>query len=147
MESMRLPWLDVQEQARSLASFAELLQGIGHALRNMPTFGEDLSAALRLDLGDWRDPITWRAEVLADMGARSDFYAGLGFNHALTDFPAPAFQESLWTSPGCAGNRRRSLTCTGSRYRAPVIQGFERTNKAHGWLLRLETQLRAFIDE
>jgi len=149
MEGMRSPWLDVNERLTSFASFAEL-QGIGRALRDMPTFGENLSAALRLDLGDWRDPITWRPEALADLGARSDFYAGLGFNPALTDFPAPAFQESL----DIAGIRREPPTIV-DLYGDPIPpsgndgeeSGFERTNVAHDWLLRLETQLRAFIDE
>lgn len=149
MESMRLPWLDDKEHARSLASFAEL-QGIGHALRNMPTFDENLSAALRRDLGDWRDAITWRPEILADMGARSDFYAGLGFNRALTDFPAPAFRESL----DIAGLRREPpplidlygdpIPRSGDKNEEKVL---ERTKTAYDWLLRLETQLRAFIDE
>lgn len=149
MENMRLPWIDVQEKLRSMASFAEL-QGIGIAVKNMPSFGQNLSAALRLDLGDWREPITWRPEVLADFGARSDFYASLGFNRSLTDFPAPAFQESL----GIAGLRREPPSIV-NLYGAPIPpsddkeeeEGFERTNTAHDWLLRLETQLRAFIDE
>lgn len=148
MESMSRPWFDAQEKMRSLTSFAEL-QGIGHALRNMPTFGENLSAALRIDLGDWRDSITWRPEMLADMGARSEFYAGLGFNRALTDFPAPAFQESL----DIAGLRREPPTLV-ELYGEPIPRSdddrekvFERTSRAHDWLQRLESQLRAFIDE
>lgn len=148
MESMRSPWLDAQEKMRSLTSFAEL-QGIGHALRNMPTFGENLSAALRIDLGDWRDPITWRPEILVDLGARSDFYAGLGFNRALTDFPSPAFQESM----DIAGLRREPPPLV-ELYGEPIPRSdddeekaFERTNRAHDWLQRLESQLRAFIDE
>jgi len=148
MESMTRPWLDVQERMKSLTGFAEL-QGIGHALQSMPTFGKNLSAALRLDLGDWRDPITWRAEVLADLGARSDFYAGLGFNPALTEFPAPAFQESL----DIAGLRREPPSLV-DLYGDPVPRaddeyeecGLVRTNAAHDWLQRLESQLRAFID-
>jgi hypothetical protein len=149
MVSMIRPWLDVQKQMRSLTTFAEL-QGIGHALQNMPAFGENLSAALRLDLGDWRDPITWRPEVLADLSARSHFYAGLGFNPALTDFPAPAFQESL----DIAGLRQEPPSLV-DLYGDPLPRaddereecGLARTNMAHDWLLRLETQLRAFIDE
>jgi Swt1-like HEPN len=149
MERMHRPWLEIQEQMRSMASFAEL-QGIGFAVRNMPSFGENLSAALRLDLGDWREPITWQSEILADLGARSDFYAGLGFNRALTEFPAPAFQESL----DIAGLLRERPPIV-DLYGAPILpsgdkdeeEGFERTNTAHDWLLRLETQLRAFIDE
>jgi hypothetical protein len=149
IESMSTPWLDVQEGIRSIAGFAEL-QGIGHALRTMPAFGESLSTALRIDLGDWRDPITWRPEIFTDLAARSDFYASLGFDRALTDFPVPAFEQSL----DIAGLRREPPPLVG-RY-GPVVprspdddeeQGLARTNTAHDWLLRLETQFRAFIDE
>ena len=149
IESMRTPWLDAQEAMRSIAGFAEL-QGIGHVLKNMSAFSESLTAALRIDLGDWRDPITWRPELFTDLVARSDFYASLGFNQALTDFPAPAFQQSL----DIAGLRREPPPLV-ARYGAPIPcsgdddeeEGLARTNMAHDWLLRLETQLRAFIDD
>ena len=149
MESMRTPWLNVQEMMRSMAGFAEL-KGIGSALANMPSFGDSLASALRIDLGDWRDPIAWRPELFTDLAARSDFYVSLGFDRALTDFPAPAFEQSL----DIAGLRREPPTLV-DRYGAPVDrsndddkeEGLARTNKAHDWLLRLETQLREFIDE
>lgn len=149
MESMRTPWLDPQEAMRSMAGFAEL-QGIGSALVNMPSFGDSLASALRIDLGDWRDPITWRPEMFTDLVVRSDFYVGLGFDVALTDFPALAFGQSL----DIAGLRREPPALV-DRYGAPVPrlndddeeEGLARTNMAHDWLLRLETQLREFIDE
>jgi hypothetical protein len=90
IESMRTPWLDIQEKLRSIGGFADL-QGIGHALHTMPAFDENLSAALRLQLGDWRDAIKWRIEIFSDLAARADFYVSLGFNPALTNFPLPAF--------------------------------------------------------
>lgn len=149
MESMRTPWLDAQEALRSMAGFAEL-QGIGRALMSMPSFGDSLASALRIDLGDWRDAITWRPEIFTDLAARSDFYVSLGFDRALTDFPAPAFEQCL----DIAGLRREQPTLI-ERYGAPVPraddedqeQGLARTNMAHDWLLRMETQLREFIDE
>jgi hypothetical protein len=146
---MRTPWLDTQEVMRSVAGFAEL-QGIGAALVNMPSFGDSLASALRIDLGDWRDSIAWRPEMFTDLAARSDLYVSLGFNVALTDFPAPAFEQSL----DIAGLRRDPPPLV-NRYGAPIPrvndddeeQGLARTNTAHDWLLRLETQLREFIDE
>lgn len=149
MEQMATPWLHAQETIRSIAGFAEL-QGIGQALRSVAGFDDNLAAALRADLGDWRDPISWRADVLNDLNVRAGFYADLGFNHALTAFPAPAFAESLDIT---------GLRCEPpppmARYGPPVPfpddeeqeDGFERANLAHNWLQRLETQLRAFIDE
>jgi hypothetical protein len=149
MESMRTPWLDMQEQLRSIRGFAEL-QSIGAALQNVPSFDERLSGVLRVGLGDWRDSITWPSDIFTDLAARSDFYASLGFDHALTDFPAPAFEQSL----DIAGLRREPPQLI-ELYGAPIAasddeeeeEGLGRTNAAHDWLLRLETQLRNFIDE
>lgn len=150
MDSMRTPWLNVQDVMNSIAGFAEL-QGIGHVLStSMPAFDDVLASALRTDLGDWRDRITWPSEIFSDPAARSDFYAGLGFDKALTNFPAPAFEQGL----RIAGLRSESPPLV-DRYGAPVPPsvdrdeeaGLARTNMAHDWLLRLETQLRRFIDE
>ena len=149
MASMRTPWLDMREQIRSIGGFVEL-QGIGAALQSAAVFDESLTAALRVGLGDWRDTITWPKDIFTDLAARSEFYAGLGFNHSLTDFPAPAFEQSL----DIAGLRREPPPLI-DLYGAPVApadddaeeEGLARTNTAHDWLLRLETQLRNFIDE
>jgi hypothetical protein len=145
MESMRSPWIDVQSSLKSIAGFAEI-QGIGASLRNLAAFDEILSASLRHNLGDWRDEITWGPEVLTDLAARSEFYLGLGFNPALTDFPRPAFEQSL----DIAGLRsvlpppdvEADLTEDDVEEEA-----FQRTNAAQGVLLRLERLLRKFIDE
>lgn len=149
IESMRTPWLDTQQSLRSVSAFAEL-QGIGHAVRNMPAFGENLSAALRTGLGDWRDAITWPPDIFRDCSVRSDFYENLGFDRALTDFPPPAFEQSL----DIAGFHSEMPVLV-ARYGRPVQQlenrveeeALARTNAAYDWLLRLETQLRRFIDE
>ncbi len=149
MEAMRTPWLDMEEKLRSIGGMAAL-QGIGHAVSNMPAFGEKLNAALRLDLGDWRDPITWRPEILTDLGVRADFYVERGFNPALTDFPAAAFEESL-EIVGLDDEPPPLVALYGEPVDASddeeEEEGFGRTNTAHDWLLRLETQVRRFIDE
>ena len=148
MASMRTPWLDLQEQMRSMSGFVEL-QGIGAALKSAAVFDESLTAALRRGLGDWRDRIIWPKDIFTDLAGRSEFYVGLGFNQALADFPAPAFEQSL----DLAELRSEPPTLIGL-YGAPVApaddeeeeEGLARTNAAHDWLLRLETQLRNFID-
>ena len=149
MESMRTPWLDMQEEIRSIRGMAAL-QGIGHAVRKMRPLGPELNTALRIDLGDWRDPITWRPEILTDLGARSDRYVELGFNPALTDFPAPAFKEGLEVA-GLDHERPELVTFYGEPVAASdeeeKEEGLSRTNKAHDWLQRLETHVRRFIDE
>jgi hypothetical protein len=149
MESMCTPWLDAHEVMRSMTGFAEM-QGIGQALRSLPAFDVSLSAALRFGLGDWRDQITWRPEIFTDLTARADFYVGLGFNPALTDFPLPAFEQSL----DIAG-LRRELPPIVEGYGPPVTSegdeveedGLARTNAAHDRLQRMERLLRKFIDE
>jgi hypothetical protein len=149
MESMRTPWLDMQEQLRSVRGFAGL-QSIGVALRSMSPFNEALAACVRDGVGDWRDTITWPRDIATNPTARSEFYAGLGFNHALTDFPAPAFEQGL----DIAGLRREPPPLI-RLYGAPIAsseddieeENLARTNTAHNWLLRLETQLRGFIDK
>ena len=116
----------------------------------MPPFADDLAAALRVNLGDWRDPITWPPAIFKDLGARSDFYESLGFNAALTDFPAPAFEQSLDIA-----RIRHPPPAIVELYGTPVPRSYDeaeeaafaRTNSAHDWLFRFETRLRAFIDE
>ena len=145
MESMRTPWMDIQETMRSVAGFAEI-QGIGHALRTLPAFDENLSAALRVDLGDWCEPIAWRPEIFTDLAARSDFYISRGFNPALTDFPLPAFEQSL----DIAGLPRELPPAAGGQDAGTLLdeeEGLSRTNGAHDSLQRLERLLRKFIDE
>lgn len=147
MEAMQTPWLDAQRALQSVSGLAEM-QGIGGMLSRLPTFDDQVSAALRVDLGDWRDQITWPKNVFTDLGVRSNFYVGLGFDPTLTDFPAPAFAESV----EIAGLRREPPQLV-EAYGAPVPRSEDdeeealiRTNFAHDWLLRLETNLRRFID-
>ena len=134
---------------RSIPGFMAL-QGIGRALKDMAAFGQVLGDTLRVDLGDWRDTITWPKEIFTDLAAREDFYLGLGFNPALTDFPAPAFEESLQIA-----DLRREPAPLIALYGLPIptVTGDEeeedvaRINMADKWLTRLEMQARRFIDE
>lgn len=148
IERINTPWLDVQDKLRSFTGFAEM-QGIGTALRDLQGFDEGLSTTLRKVLGDWRDQITWRPEVLENLTARSEFYISLGFDPSLTDFPLPAFEQSL-----DAAGLREEVPPLIAHYGLPVPcdgddeeEGLARTNTAHDWLQRLERLLRRFMDE
>jgi hypothetical protein len=149
MASMKSPWLDTLHASRSIRGFAEL-QAIGYALNSAPSFGIQFTDSLRLDLGDWRDQITWPEQIFTDPVARTEFYVERGLNTELTDFPETAFYESL----SIAGVTREPPALV-ARYGPPVIlmsssedeKAFGRTNAAHDWLQRLETQLRRFIEE
>jgi Swt1-like HEPN len=147
IESMRTPWLDILGEVSSVEAFAEI-QGIGQAVARLGAFDESLSSILRTSLGDWREPITWRPEVFTDLAARSDFYVSLGFNHAITAFPLPAFEQSL----DVAGLQQPVLPKLSETYE-PALgargeeEGLARTNAAHNQLQRLERMLRKFIDK
>jgi len=126
------------------------MQGIGQALRMMSGFDDQLSATLRLNLGDWRDTITWQPEIFTDLQARSNFYVDRGFNPALTDYPLPAFEQGL----DIAGLRDEPPPLV-ALYGPPIPasddadeeEGLMRTNIAHNWLQRLERIARKFIDD
>jgi hypothetical protein len=62
MKRMRTPWLDTANPLISCASFAAI-QGMAHAIVKAPSFDVDIASALRLELGDWRNPIVWTNEA------------------------------------------------------------------------------------
>jgi hypothetical protein len=147
MESMKSPWLDIAYPLASASAFAAI-QEIGNAISVVPAFDSDLASVLRLELGDWREPIAWPSAIFTDLEARSHFYANLGVNASLTAMPAEAFRESL----AIAGLVDASPpvveeygTPEAEEIRDDEEEGFERTNEAHNRLQRLETQLRRFI--
>ena len=147
MEAMQSPWLDMHDVGRSAAAFAEL-QGIGQVLSHLPAFDVRVAKALRSDLGDWRDVIEWPASVFADTVARTTFYSERGLRSDLTDFPAIAFDESI----SIAGLGETPSPPAGEYGSQVEIDdddeaGLDRTNAAHGRLLRFEKRFRSFIDQ
>jgi hypothetical protein len=102
---------------RSLNSLAEI-QGIGRALAVMPAFGDSLTTALRLDLGDWRDAITWPKPIFTDPIARTEFYVDRGFNPSLI---SPSRRSSKASKSPAYGSVQPSLTSTGPRSRNRTI--------------------------
>lgn len=149
MERMQTPWLNMQNRLQSVNAFTKL-QGIGQEMARIPTFDTALTSALRVDLGNWRDHISWSKNSLTDLEKRSTLYQSLGFDPALTEFTGPAFHEIL----DIAGVSRERPSLV-ARYGPPVPPAddeeeeaqLKRTNSAHDWLFRLETQLRRFIDD
>lgn len=148
LDAITTPWLNRIDAARSVTGILEL-QGMGKALRTIKGFDLGLTAALRLDLGDWRDKITFPESVFIDPVVRTDFYVNRGFNTALTDFPESAFHQSLQV----AGLDGETLDF---EFFGQIIEpsadpeeeaGLQRTNKCHDRLQRFERQLRQFIDD
>ncbi|NJO34981.1 MAG: hypothetical protein HC869_19555 [Rhodospirillales bacterium] len=131
MESMREPWLDVQDIVGSFSGFTELA-GMGHALASFAPYSDHLSSIFRHELGSWDDIIVPAFEQLQDSSFRIEFYLEGGFNPALTAFPNPAFQESL--------------DKTGIRSRLPETDDDEsHATELFKLLRRIERQLRKFI--
>jgi len=142
------PWVNSVKSVRSVSAILEL-QGIGNALRTINGFDLGLTAALRLDLGDWRDKITFPESVFIDPVARTDFYITRGFNTALTDFPEAAFHQTLDVA-GLDGETL-DFDLNGHFVRPSADSkeesGLQRTNKCHDRLQRFERRLRQFIDD
>jgi hypothetical protein len=143
MKRMRTPWLDTANPLISCASFAAI-QGMAHAIVKAPSFDVDIASALRLELGDWRDPIVWPEEIFHDLQARSVFYGSLGVNPVLTAMPAPAFRETLEVA-GLLEPSTDIEEVVDDRRKALEL-GFGRTNEAHDRLQRLEVEIRLFIE-
>ena len=146
---MSSPWFDTANKLQSVVGFATL-QGIGQALRAMQPFDRRLSAALRIDLGDWREKITWNPTIFADPLARTSFYLDRGLNPSLTRFPNDTFEESI----ALAEITEKPAPLAHIYSRDTEAAGcdeediaFERTNRAHDRLQRFESQVRNFIDE
>ncbi len=148
IESLESPWLDVANELGSVQRLFEL-QGIGELISRASTFDSAVAETLRTSLGDWRDPIAWPKDIWTDFGARADFYIDLGFDPELTDLPAPAFREAAAIT-----TVRTEPPSLVDAYGPPVPpsddpdeeERLARTNEAHDWLQRLESQVRRFID-
>lgn len=149
LTKMRTPWLDQQDSLRSLVSFTEI-QGIGHLINRFPAYHLQTGDALRVDLGDWRDEISFDEDALSDASLRPGLYADLGFDTDLTDMPTEAFEEST----EIAGLRQAPPALV-DIFGDPIppssdraVEGaFSWTNEAHNWLMRLEFYLRRFIHQ
>ena len=147
IEAMTAPWLNIEDQVRSLTGIVEL-QEIGHVLHTMPDFSIQSADRLRPHLGDWRPSIDWPPEIFTDPLARSEFYIERGLDPALTDFPASAFDQAITI----AGIKRPPPPRIGDYDHAsePAHDdeeaGLQRNNAAHDRLQRFETHVRRFID-
>ena len=147
---IKSPWVDIENAAQSLAGVSEL-HALAAGIANLKPFGETLAEIVRADLGDWRTVVSFPATVLTDPIARFDFYRDLGFNDALTDFPAPAFDEllrhsglrpSVW--PDAAPHYGTELVIIQEDEEEGEVPVSNR--EAYDIIYRLETRLRDFID-
>ena len=147
MESMRTPWLNVENNIQSLNGLMGL-HGIGSLLRTLPPFEPKLTDVLRLDLGDWREEVNWPSNIATEPLVRASLYDQQGFNPVLTTFPYSAFDEIV-TETGLREPEvlaAEEYALNGELYEKEGEVAFERTNNAHDRLQKFESRLRRFID-
>jgi len=143
IKAMEMPSISVANITRSFRGSSEL-QRIGSIVQNFPTFDDKTSDILRMSLGDWRSTISWPNGIFEDSTIRSSFYIRQGFNPALTEIPASAFQEGL----NIARLRDRKLSeSTDTDYRFIDEGGLQRNNRAYYQLQRFEIMVRCFIEK
>ena len=146
IEAIDTPWLNIKAEMRSVAGLVEL-HDIGHVLDTMRDFGSLSADRLRPYLGDWRASIDWPRDMFTDVVVRSDFYLERGFDPALTNFPAAAFDQAL-TGSGIKRPpppRLDDYDRAGAPPHDDEETGLQRNNEAHDRLQRFETHVRRFI--
>lgn len=148
LDRLHAPFLDVQRTLESMSGVAEL-RSIGHALSLGSSFDLAFAESLRVDLGDWRDPLQLAGLDLDDASARLELYDDRGLDSALVDLPAPAFREILDLS-----GLTQTLPPLDEQYGDPIPayaydedEEMERLRRAYDWLCRFERNLRRFIDQ
>ena len=145
-ESIRTPWISTVNEMQSVKGFADLY-GIASAVGTLPAYELNLTEKLRLDLGDWRQ-VTLPDRIADDPIERTLFYDELGLNPDLTAFPNEAFEQIIADT----GLSTLDIPLSENHYRfsspkETEEEGFERTNRAHKLLMRLESLLRNYIAE
>jgi hypothetical protein len=144
MEEMLSPWVNANMASASARAFADL-QSIGKLVNQANSFEPSVAAMLRISLGDWRDPTSSPVESLINPQFRTSLYVERGFDQALTDFTAQAFDEGieialLWDP----GDEERSI---GRAENEEDEDGYVRARVAFTVLQQFEIAIRRFIVE
>ncbi|WP_155847661.1 Swt1 family HEPN domain-containing protein [Asticcacaulis benevestitus] len=134
---MRSPWLRIDDAARSVRAFSEVV-AIGHGVASSLPFDEQFASTLRQDLGDWRDPMSVNIEAVSDPVHRTELYADQGYQSDLTDFPAPAFDQAM-----VIAGLRQELDAIDAE--GGGGDGLQRAQRTFGLLQKLEVAVREFI--
>jgi hypothetical protein len=137
MGAMETPWLRTNSLAQSVGAFSEL-QAVGAAINLHTPYDDALSSVLRHTLGDWRAVTELPSTIFSNPVARSEFYVGLGFDASLTEFTAPAFDESMALAGFAPAEREEP--------RDGEDDGEARNVRAYRYFLELERKVREFID-
>jgi hypothetical protein len=137
LAGMHMPWAHIGEEIASASAMAEIV-AMGRGIDIKGAFNEDFASALRASLGDWRDVSLPPADSMLRLVDRMELYGDLGVNPGLSDFPSPAFDESLRSAELIEEDEAESLPQADDDARA--LDAFER-------LRRFEVAMRRFITQ
>jgi len=100
LDRLHAPFLDTREALTSVSGIAEL-RSIGHALSEGASFDLEFALNLRVDLGDWRDPMPLAGLDLDDIGTRLDLYVDRGLDQTLIDLSGARGDIGKMRRTGC----------------------------------------------
>ena len=140
MKAMAVPWLNTEKLYATATAFADL-QAVGYLANQADSLGESIAAALRRDLGDWRDFMPFEPTSFIDPFSRSGMYLERGFNPRLTDFSVAAFENGITV----AGLREPDADGQDDDDEAMDENGLARNRDAFDQLQRFEITIRRFI--
>lgn len=135
MAGVDAAWIRTSDALASAVAFSEI-QSMGWLTASAP-FDVSSASAIRSNLGDWRDPENFSHVGYADPLFRSREYVKHGFNSALTDFPVPAFEQTI----DIAGFHSYEIEGDSSD------SDEEGNHNAYAILLRFERKVRGFISD
>lgn len=135
LSGMHRPWAHIGEEIISASAMAEIV-AMGRGIDVKGAFNEDFAAALRGNLGDWRDVALPPGTSMLRLVDRMELYGEMGVNPALSDFPSSAFEESLRSAELIEGDEAESSSDEDDDARA--LDAFER-------LREFEVAMRSFI--
>ena len=145
---LNAPWLKMGHELRSLQGIMDLA-GIGRALHVLPPFDVGLTNAVRMALGDWRH-VAIPSAIFDSTAKRVSFYASLGLDRSLTEFPPATLERALDLSlsaehfPRSNRNRRpgrREVSGVSVRFTPRWM------TRAYEIIFAFESEIRRFIEQ
>ena len=144
---LNAPWVKTGHELRSLQGIMDLA-GIGRALHVLKPFDAGLTDAMRMTLGDWRN-VTIPANIYDSTANRVNFYAALGLDRSLTEFPPATLERALDLSRISERFPRsnRNRTAVRSEVSGRSVRFTPRwMTRAYEIIFAFESEIRKFIN-
>lgn len=136
MAAIKTPWVDLERSGLSAKAFLNL-QAVGALSLSHDPFDSSVSSALRTQLGDWRDPMSFDFEALQKPAERFGLYRDRGYSADLEVLDAPAYEETVDAAGLIYEHRDESVPEDGDE--------LELNFRAYENFVRFERSVRAFI--